>query len=68
MWRWPLGMALLMAWVELEGNYLNIDDIEAIRKADSNDEGFHTEIVLVSGMQLLRMMPAEAAKLIAAAK
>jgi hypothetical protein len=56
-----------MSWVELEGNFFNTDDIEAIRQADSNSEGFHTELVLVAGMQLLRMMPNEAIDIIAAA-
>ena len=56
-----------MAWVELEGKYLNTDDIEVVRAADTNDLGFQTELVLVAGVQLLKMSPAEAAKLIAEA-
>jgi hypothetical protein len=56
-----------MAFVELEGNLLNTDDIEAVRRADTNDQGFQTEILLVSGIQLLRMTPAEASRLILAA-
>jgi hypothetical protein len=57
-----------MAWVELEGMFLNTDDIEAVRPADKNDEGFQTELVMVAGMQLLKMMPKEAAKIIAGVK
>jgi hypothetical protein len=54
-----------MTWVELEGNFYNTDDIEAVRHADTNDEGFQTELVMVSGMQLLKMAPSEAARVIA---
>ncbi len=53
-----------MAWVELEGNYMNTDTIEAVRRADSNDQGFQTELVLVEGVQLLKMTPDEADRLI----
>lgn len=54
-----------MAWVELEGNFFNTDDIEAVRHAENNDEGFQTELVLVNGTQMLKMTPNEAARIIA---
>ena len=54
-----------MAWVELEGNFFNTDDIEAVLHAEPNDEGFQTELVLVNGMQMLKMKPNEAARVIA---
>jgi hypothetical protein len=56
-----------MSWVELEGNFFNTADIEAVRQADPNNEGFHTELVLVAGMQLLRMTPNEAIRIISSA-
>jgi hypothetical protein len=56
-----------MALVELEGSYFNTDDIVAVRPADTNSQGYKTELVLVSGMQLLHMLPKAAAEIIAAA-
>jgi hypothetical protein len=53
-----------MTFVELEGAFFNTDDIEAIRPADKNDEGFKTEILLVAGIQLLKMSPQEARDII----
>jgi len=64
---YSLGAKIEMAFVELEGNYFNTEDIEAVRPADTNGQGFRTEVLLVSGMQLLRMTPEEAIKLIKAA-
>lgn len=53
--------------IELEGNLFNTDDIEMVRTADTNAEGFQTELVMVNGMQLLKMTLVEAEKIILAA-
>ena len=57
-----------MTFIEIENMLFNTEDIEAIRNADSNDQGFLTELVLVSGMQLLKTPVAEVIKLVKSAK
>jgi hypothetical protein len=57
-----------MPFIEIEGMLFNTEDIEAVRNADSNNEGFHTELVLVSGTQLLKTSVGEVIKLIKSAK
>jgi hypothetical protein len=56
-----------MAWVEIEGNYFNTDDIQAVRHTIENEHGFRTELVMVSGSQFLHMEPQEAEQIILAA-
>jgi hypothetical protein len=62
------GNHFVMTLVELEGNWINTDQVCVVRPADQDGSGFQTEIVMAAGLQKLKMPVAEAAKALRAAK
>jgi hypothetical protein len=52
----------MATYVNLEGNWINPEQVCVVRPADSNREGFQTEVILAAGMQTLRMSVEEVAE------